>query len=188
VELDVEELVLVSNTNRYVGTATKQLVHLRGLRHRAFSVFLANTQGEVLLQRRHPAKYHSGGLWANTCCGHPKPGERTYAAARRRLFEELGVARAKLRPVFRMHYQVEFENGLQENEFVYVYAGTFSGVVRPNPQEIDGVRSASINQLAAEIAHNPSAYTYWLRLYLSQHRRELENMIAWLSSAAARSS
>jgi isopentenyl-diphosphate Delta-isomerase len=184
----VEELVLVSNTNRSIGRATKELVHLRGLRHRAFSIFLANTKGEVLLQRRHPAKYHSGGLWANTCCGHPNPGERTYAAARRRLFEELGVVRAKLRPVFRMHYQVTFENGLQENEFVYVYAGTLSGDVHPNPQEIDGVRSASINQLVAEIAHNPSAYTYWLRLYLSQHRRELEDMIVRLSSAAARSS
>jgi isopentenyl-diphosphate delta-isomerase type 1 len=86
-----EPLILVDEGNRTVGAAPKQTIHRQGLLHRAFSIFMLDARGRILLQRRNPRKYHSGGLWANSCCGHPRPGERTVTAARRRLNEELGV-------------------------------------------------------------------------------------------------
>ena len=88
----IERLVLTDDRNRSIGWGEKLHVHEAGLLHRAFSIFLVDREGAIALQKRHPAKYHSGGLWANTCCGHPRPGEATMRAARRRLFEEVGVA------------------------------------------------------------------------------------------------
>ena len=87
-----EPLILVDESNRAIGAAPKQAIHVAGLLHRAFSIFMVDARGRILLQQRNPRKYHSGGLWANSCCGHPRPGERTVTAARRRLNEELGEA------------------------------------------------------------------------------------------------
>src|SRR6266542_2930166 len=120
-----EHLILVDERNRAIGSAEKWSVHHQGLLHRAFSVFLVDARGRLLLQRRSRAKYHSAGLWANSCCGHPRPGERTLAGARRRLREELG-ATAELRFGFRARYRTELPNGLIENEIVYVYFGSAS--------------------------------------------------------------
>jgi len=116
-----ETVILVSPTDRTLGYGDKMDVHRRGLRHRAFSVFLVDDAGRLLLQRRHPNKYHSGGLWANSCCGHPRPKERINRAAERRTFEELGV-RPHLSPVFQTAYAAEFENGMTENEVVTVFS------------------------------------------------------------------
>src|SRR3954466_12617715 len=107
-----ESLILVDEHNRAAGTAGKQAVHRAGLLHRAFSIFLVDSKGRIVLQQRHPRKYHSGGLWANSCCGHPRPGERTIAAAARRLDEELGVASA-LRFGFYDRYHCDLDNAMK---------------------------------------------------------------------------
>src|SRR5215470_3815873 len=127
-----EQIILVDESNRAIGVAGKHAVHRAGLLHRAFSIFVVDDRGRILLQQRNPKKYHSGGLWANSCCGHPRPGERTVTAARRRLKEELGVS-AALSFGFFARYRAELDHGMQENEFVYVYFGALAMEPRPDP-------------------------------------------------------
>src|SRR4051794_19223962 len=133
-----EPLILVDEGNRAIGTAGKTAVHRQGTLHRAFSIFLVDERGRVLLQQRSAAKYHSGGLWANSCCGHPRPGERTLTAARRRLNEELGIS-SPLLFGFHARYQCELDHGMHENELVYVYFGPLIGDTRPEPDEVSSV-------------------------------------------------
>jgi isopentenyl-diphosphate delta-isomerase len=179
----LEEVILVDARNRRIGSGEKLEVHREGLRHRAFSIFLVDGRGAVVLQKRHPGKYHSGGLWANTCCGHPRPGEATIKGARRRLFEEVGV-RAELTFAFRSRYSVRFDNGLSENEIVNVYCGPLTEELRPNPTEVVDLAFMPLERLAREAAREPGAYAYWLHHYLANHRRELEG---GLDRVAARS-
>jgi isopentenyl-diphosphate delta-isomerase len=157
-------------------------VHERGLRHRAFSIFLVDPDGRTLLQRRSPAKYHSGGLWANSCCGHPRWGERVGAAARRRLQEELGIV-APLRPCFRTRYEVHFDNGLCENEAVTVLVGPWHGAANPDPQEVEDVSWHSLDELRSAIRARPQAFAFWLRHYVTHHGEVLR---AGLVGAASR--
>jgi isopentenyl-diphosphate delta-isomerase len=181
--------VLVDARNRRVGTGEKLAVHREGLRHRAFSIFLVDSAGCVLLQRRHHDKYHSGGLWANSCCGHPRPGERTRSAARRRLYEELGID-APLTRRFRTTYAVTFENGLAENEIVEVYFGPIQGEPRTNPREVAETRTEPLDELARVVGACPGAYTFWLRHYLDAHYAEIAQAItaiAWTPPADAAS-
>ena len=126
-----EPLILVDERNRAVGTAGKMAVHRAGLLHRAFSIFIVDARGRIVLQRRSAKKYHSAGLWANSCCGHPRPGERTLAAAHRRLHEELGIS-SPLVFGFYARYQADLDHGMHENEFVYVYFGPLIGELAPN--------------------------------------------------------
>lgn len=163
-----EELIVVDEKNRAVGREEKGAVHARGLLHRAFSVFLVDERGRILLQRRSAAKYHSAGLWANSCCGHPRPGERTLAAARRRLGEELG-ATAPLRYAFRARYCTALPNGLTENELVYVFFGPAPQNVAPNPDEVAAVGWMTLSDLKEDIARRPRRYAYWLRFYMKNH-------------------
>src|SRR5262245_4431227 len=130
-----DELILVNERNRAIGHAEKWAVHQEARLHRAFSIFLVYPDGTVLLQQRSRAKYHSAGLWANSCCGHPSPGERTAAAAQRRLGEELG-ATAALRFGFRARYCTTLPNGLTENEIVYVFFGPAPANLALNPAEV----------------------------------------------------
>ncbi|MGL5113744.1 MAG: isopentenyl-diphosphate Delta-isomerase, partial [Beijerinckiaceae bacterium] len=139
-------LILVDERNRAVGVSGKLETHQRGLLHRAFSIFLFDGEGRTLLQRRASVKYHSGGLWANTCCGHPRFGERTAPAAHRRLGEELGL-NAKLRHGFRARYRTALDHGLIENELVYVYGGRLEGPIRPDPQEVCETRLMALPEL-----------------------------------------
>ncbi|HEX8665950.1 MAG TPA: isopentenyl-diphosphate Delta-isomerase [Beijerinckiaceae bacterium] len=172
-----EEVILVDARNRRIGSDEKLHVHREGLRHRAFSIFLVDAQGAIVLQKRHPGKYHSGGLWANTCCGHPRPGEATIKGARRRLFEEVGV-RAGVTFAFRSRYSVAFGNGLSENEIVNVYCGALTGELRPNPSEVVDLAFMPIERLVREAGREPDAYAFWLHHYLANHRRELERGLA----------
>ncbi|HEX8165871.1 MAG TPA: isopentenyl-diphosphate Delta-isomerase [Beijerinckiaceae bacterium] len=171
-----EEVILVDAHNRRIGSGEKLHVHREGLLHRAFSIFLVDGRGAIVLQKRNPGKYHSGGLWANTCCGHPRPGEATIAGARRRLCEEVGV-RAELKLAFRSRYAVTFGNGLSENEIVNVYCGTLAGELRPDPSEVVDLAFMPLERLVREAEREPASYAYWLHHYLANHRRELERAL-----------
>lgn len=167
-----EHLILVNERNRAVGRGEKRAVHAAGLLHRAFSVFLADADGRILLQQRSREKYHSGGLWANSCCGHPRPGEATRRAAERRLGEELG-ATARLHFGFRTRYRAEFANGLSENELVYVYFGALPANLRLNPREVAAVARRTLAELKHDAARHPENYVFWLNHYLTRHDREI---------------
>ncbi len=169
-------LVLVDERNRRTGTAEKMDVHVRGLLHRAFSIFLVDDAGCILLQRRFSGKYHSGKLWANTCCGHPRPFERTSNAAVRRLGEELGLS-ATLNLAFHARYATPLDHGLTENELVYVYLGRFTGEPALNPQEVSATRLVSLDELIRDVHAQPESYAYWLRHYLDRHVDDLRRAI-----------
>jgi len=157
-------------------------VHRAGLLHRAFSIFLVDEHGRLVLQRRSAEKYHSGGLWANSCCGHPRPGEQTIAGARRRLKEELGVA-PPLSFGFFARYRAELDNGMHENEFVYVYFGRLAEEPRPDPAEIAEVAWLSCEDVRRRLKQSPDAFAFWFRHYFERHGGE----IARLAKSAARS-
>ncbi|HUR56374.1 MAG TPA: isopentenyl-diphosphate Delta-isomerase [Opitutaceae bacterium] len=163
-----DQLIVVDARNRAIGRAGKLDGHAKGLLHRAFSICLFDREGRMLLQQRHPAKYHSGGLWANSCCGHPRPGERTHSGARRRLQEELGTS-ATLRFAFRTHYCTTFPGGLSENEIVYVFFGLAPDALAPNAEEVSAVAYRKLPDLKRDIQRRPAAYAVWLRHYVINH-------------------
>lgn len=167
-----EQLILVDQRNRAIGTAGKQATHRQGLLHRAFSIFLVDDRGRILLQQRNRRKYHSGGLWANSCCGHPRPGELTLTAARRRLAEELGVD-AALSFGFFARYHADLDHGMQENELVYVYFGRLTGRPKPDPAEVAQIELLSVAETARRLARKPDAFAVWLAHYFRRHRREI---------------
>ncbi len=179
-----EQLILVDEGNRATGSAGKTTIHRSGLLHRAFSIFIVDERGRIVLQQRNPKKYHSGGLWANSCCGHPRPGERTSSAARRRLNEELGVTTA-LSFGFFARYQAEFDNGMRENEFVYVYFGRLRSEPRPDPAEIADLALLSCDEITRRIKQDPSAFTFWLKHYFRDHGAVIKRLAKRTSLAAA---
>jgi isopentenyl-diphosphate delta-isomerase len=172
-----EALILVDEKNRAVGSAGKNTVHRAGLLHRAFSIFIVDAQGKILLQQRNPRKYHSGGLWANSCCGHPRPGERTLAAARRRLGEELGID-VPLSFGFFARYQAVLDRGMRENELVYVYFGRLDAPPRPARVEVSAIEFASVAEIGRRIARRPQAFAVWLRHYFDRHGRQIARCAA----------
>jgi isopentenyl-diphosphate delta-isomerase len=172
-----EPLILVDESNRAVGAAPKQAIHRQGLLHRAFSIFMVDDRGRILLQQRNPRKYHSGGLWANSCCGHPRPGERTVTAARRRLNEELGVT-DPLSFGFFARYRAELDRGMHENEFVYVYFGRLHAPARPDPAEVAELEFASLTEIGRRIKREPGSFTYWMKHYVEHHGGDIAKHIA----------
>jgi isopentenyl-diphosphate delta-isomerase len=157
-----DEVILVNPMDDEVGACGKLDAHRDGRLHRAISVFLFDSEGRWLLQQRHPDKYHSGGLWSNTCCSHPAPGESTEQAAQRRLMEEMGVL-CPLEKVFSFVYRHQFDNGLIEHEFDHVFAGRFEGAPNPNRLEAQAWRWVDGDALAGELRAHPEHFTYWFR-------------------------
>ena len=157
-----DEVILVDESDGEIGTASKLQAHRDGALHRAFSVFIFNSRGEILLQRRASDKYHSGGLWSNTCCSHPRPGEDTDIAALRRLEEEMGLS-LPLVPVFSFTYRSEFADGLWEHEYDHVYIGRTDEDPRPDPEEVRDWRWASVEEVAKEMERHPERFTVWFR-------------------------
>ena len=155
-------VILVNERDEALGVREKLQAHRDGALHRAFSVFIFNDDGALLLQRRHPAKYHSGGLWSNACCGHPRPGEDVREAAERRLGEELGFS-VTLEPRFTLLYKEKVSDGLLEHELDHVLAGRFNGTPTPNADEVDAWRWVAPGRLASELAERPEAFTVWFR-------------------------
>jgi len=154
------EVILVDHLDRPTGRMEKLEVHEKGLLHRAVTIYVFNSQHQLLLQQRASDKYHCGGLWSNTCCGHPYPQESTQHAAERRLFEEMGL-RLTLTPMFELSYNLPMSNGLTEHEYGHVYFAISDDLPRLNPQEADDWRYADIAAVSQEIARDPLAFTPW---------------------------
>lgn len=165
--MDVEEVILVDEHDVPVGQMEKLAAHRLGKLHRAFSVFIFNSRGELLLQRRALGKYHSGGLWTNTCCGHPRPGEETKAAAGRRLQEESNIE-AELFPLFSFPYRTVFANDLIEHEIDHVFKGSSDQPPTPNPSEAEEWKYMGLKDLSEEVNSHPERFTAWLRICLER--------------------
>lgn len=159
-----ERVILVDAADSEIGIAPKLEAHRRGLLHRAISVILRHPDGRLLLQLRGRSKYHSGGLWTNTCCGHPRPGEAADVAAARRLREEMGIV-CSLSALMTVTYRAQVGNDLVEHEFVHVFAGGFAGLVRPDPAEADGFAWVEPEMLRRDLEDEPERYSVWFGKY-----------------------
>lgn len=157
----MDKLVLVDKEDNKVGTEEKLKAHKQNKLHRAFSVIIFNTDGELLLQKRAQEKYHSGGLWSNTCCSHPAPGEDLKEAAQRRLGEEMGFE-AELSEVYSFYYQKDFE-GLCEHEIDHVFVGVYNEDPDPDPNEVEDWRWIAPEKLKEEIDDGPLKFTFWFK-------------------------
>ncbi|QPH40787.1 isopentenyl-diphosphate Delta-isomerase [Pedobacter endophyticus] len=160
-----EDVILVDENDLQIGQMEKLEAHQKGELHRAFSIFIFNNKNELLLQRRAKNKYHSGGLWTNTCCSHPRLGETNLAAANRRLKEEMGMECA-LNPVFSFLYKASFNDGLTEHELDHVFFGYSEGLPNLNTDEADDYRYVTLAALQKEIDEKPEAFTKWLQICL----------------------
>jgi len=156
-------VILVNEADQPVGQMEKMEAHELGLLHRAFSVFIFNRAGDMLLQRRALVKYHSAGLWTNACCSHPRPGEKTDQAAQRRLFEELGFT-TSIQEIFEFSYKADFDNGLVENEFDHVFTGIYESVINPEPSEVMETAWHSLEWITEDLAEHPNKYTAWFHI------------------------
>lgn len=157
------DVILVDEQDRPLGTMGKMEVHEKALLHRAFSVFIFNENGQMLLQKRAAKKYHSANLWTNACCSHPKPGENTLQAAGKRLQEEMGFTTA-IKKVFDFTYKAPFDNGLTEHEFDHVFVGKFSGPIHVNPDEVGDYCFMSLEEIKTSIQSSPDKYTVWFKI------------------------
>jgi isopentenyl-diphosphate delta-isomerase len=162
-----ENVVLVNLDDEIVGVGEKIETHLRGELHRAFSIFIFNSSGELLLQKRSATKYHSRNLWSNTCCGHPRPEESLEEAAHRRLKEEMGFD-CELQETFSFIYKVELDNNFSEYEYDHVFTGRHDGKPVPNPEEVYDWKWVDLTTLQKDLNENPDLYTYWLSISLNK--------------------
>lgn len=159
----MQQVVLVNEQDEAVGVMEKMEAHEKALLHRAFSVFIFNKDGLMLLQQRALSKYHSPGLWTNACCSHPNPGEDVKDAALRRLEEELGFT-TKVEKAFHFTYKAAFDNGLTEHEFDHVFVGVYNGAMQLNKDEVRAITYKSMDEIADDLQTAPQAYTAWFKI------------------------
>ncbi|GAA0890729.1 isopentenyl-diphosphate Delta-isomerase [Fulvivirga kasyanovii] len=173
----MEEVVLVDSKDREIGRMEKLEAHKKGVLHRAFSVLIFNSRHELLIQRRSEGKYHSGGLWTNTCCSHPRPEEPVHEAAKRRLMEEMGI---DLQPEFlyKFIYKTELDNQLTEHELDHVFTGTFDGEPNINKDEVDDWKYVDLKTLKADIEANADHYTHWFKIIIENIAPHLKLKVA----------
>lgn len=168
----VEEVILVDKNDVKVGTMEKMEAHRDGgTLHRAFSVFVFNTDGDLLLQRRAEHKYHSGGLWTNTCCSHPRPGETVREAANRRLVEEMGME-CKLLELFSFEYKAELDGGMTEWELDHVLLGLSDVEPQINPYEVAEFKYMPLSEIDSDLKSNPDNYTEWFKICFKRVKLE----------------
>lgn len=160
-------LILVDENDNELGVLDKLSVHEQGLLHRAFSLFVFNSDGELLIQQRANEKYHSGGLWSNTCCSHPRKGETVSYAIKRRLREEMGI-NCKANFEFSFIYKADFENGLTEFEYDHVYFGESNETPKPDKSEVQSWKYIGLNKLQYQIDQQPQNYSAWLKVCLPE--------------------
>lgn len=161
--MQTENVILVNEDDEAIGFMEKMEAHEKALLHRAFSVFVFNSDGQLLLQRRAFDKYHSGGLWTNTCCSHPRPGEFVEDAAKRRLQEEMGMS-CDLTTKFSFIYKAELDHGLTEHELDHVLVGTTDQNPVINTEEVAEFRYADVREVLDDLIENPQNYTAWFAI------------------------
>jgi|SRR6185437_6926574 len=158
-----DQVILVDEKDNATGVMEKLEAHQRGLLHRAFSIFIFNSSKELVLQRRALHKYHSAGLWTNSCCSHPRPGEDIINAANRRLNEEMGI-QCQLIPAFSFIYKVSFDNGLIEHEYDHVIIGQSNSQPVINKEEASDWKYRSLMDIKKDITLHPENYTEWFKI------------------------
>ncbi len=168
VELERNEVILVNSDDEVIGSMEKMEAHEKGLLHRAFSVFVFNSKNELLIQRRAFGKYHSEGLWTNTCCSHPSPGESILEAAKRRLMEEMGME-CGMKSIFSFIYNVELENGLKEHELDHIVIGLSNVDPILNLEEASDFKWISLSEIKSDMDLLPQKYTSWFKIILNDH-------------------
>ncbi len=160
-------VILVNKNNKRIGIEEKIKVHKEGKLHRAFSIFIFNSKGELLIQQRAKTKYHSGNLWSNSVCSHPKPNETYLQATHRRLKEEMGFD-CKLKKLFCFVYNADFQNGLIENEYDCVFIGKYDGKIKPSKKEVQNCKWVSLKDLKEDIRKNHDKYSVWLKIIIAK--------------------
>ena len=163
----MEFVVLVDREDKETGVMEKQEAHLKGMLHRAISVFVFNSKGELLLQQRAGEKYHSANLWTNTCCSHPRHGEPVHDAAIRRLHEEMGI-QCELKEIFSFVYKAQLDKQITEHEFDHVFVGMTDDVPSPDPTEVAAWKYENTALLATEIKEHPQKYTEWFKICFNE--------------------
>jgi isopentenyl-diphosphate delta-isomerase len=170
--MGTQEVVLVDEQDRPLGTMEKIKAHEEGVLHRAFSVIIFNSRGEMLIHQRASDKYHCGGLWTNACCSHPRIDETPEEAAKRRLKEEMGFT-TDIDYLGSFIYKVDFENGLTEHEYDHMFCGYYDGQPQPNPEEVQDWKYISVNELLNDIERNPENYTFWFKDIVNKRLEKL---------------
>ncbi|MFA5840829.1 MAG: isopentenyl-diphosphate Delta-isomerase [Candidatus Paceibacterota bacterium] len=165
-----EFVILVDDNDNEIGVDEKLKAHEEGKLHRAFSIFIFNSKNELLLQRRALNKYHSAGLWTNTCCSHPRPDEDITISVHRRLKEEMGFD-CDLKEIFTFKYKVPFTNGLTEHEFDHVFIGHYEENPNPNPEEVDSFEWMNLPTLSEKMKTNGELYTEWLKICFEELKK-----------------
>ncbi len=173
--MDVEYVILVNKNDKPLGTMEKIEAHEKAVLHRAFSVFIFNSEGKLMLQQRALHKYHSPGLWTNTVCSHPHAGEGTLAAAHRRMIEEMGFD-CHIKEAFSFVYKADVGEGLKEHEFDHVFTGIYDDKPSPNPDEVAEWKYVDLDYVAKDVIEHPDEYTEWFRIALDQVIRRFRNM------------
>ena len=168
-----EFVVLVDDSDQELGVMEKHQAHVAGVLHRAFSVFVFNSTGELLLQQRAADKYHSPLLWTNTCCSHPRKNETYLEAAHRRLQEEMGFD-CELEEKFHFIYKAQLGERLFEHELDHVFVGYYDGPISINPEEVEGTKWISMEELEMDMKNNPENYTIWFRIIFDEYLAKLQ--------------
>ncbi|MCL4138787.1 UNVERIFIED_CONTAM: hypothetical protein GTU68_035304 [Idotea baltica] len=169
-----EQVVLVDEQDNAIGLMPKMEAHEKALLHRAFSVFIFNDKGELMLQQRAAHKYHSPLLWTNTCCSHQKDGESNLEAGKRRLQEEMGFV-TEIKEVFSFVYKAPFDNGLTEHELDHVMVGKFNGKPTINKEEVEDFKWMTLADVKSDIENNPEIYTEWFKIIFDKSFEKLTN-------------
>jgi isopentenyl-diphosphate delta-isomerase len=168
-----EQVILVDENDNVLGEMPKMEAHEKGVLHRAFSVFIFNDKGETMLQRRADSKYHSPGLWSNSCCSHPRLGETNVQAGERRLQEEMGFT-VPLKETFSFIYKAQFGNGLTEHELDYVLIGRSNEEPQLNPTEVSEWKWIAMDDLSADMKDYPEKYTFWFNNLMTEYLDRIE--------------
>jgi len=168
-----ENVVLVDINNNKLGLMPKMEAHIKGILHRAFSVIIFNNNGDIMLQKRARTKYHTPGLWSNTCCSHQRDNEDNITAGKRRLYEEMGFT-TQLQNFDSFIYKVSFSNGLIEHEFDHILTGIYNGIPNLNKKEVDQWKWVSIDYLYHDINNNPDNYTAWFKIIINKYSESLK--------------
>lgn len=170
--MEEEKVVLVDENDQKIGLMPKMEAHEKGLLHRAFSVFIFNSKNELMLQQRALHKYHTPGLWANTCCSHQRDGETSLDAGKRRLFEEMGFT-TNLKETTTFIYKAPFDNGLTEHELDHILTGKYEGEPNINPDEVADWKWMDLEEVKIDIMKNPSIYTAWFKIIFDKFYQHL---------------